>query len=277
MSGRIAAILTLIALGIWLTWAALIFKDPQIVFGSVPDARYLNSGQFGDSFGFLSSLMSTLAIIGVLFSIYKQDRNSSKEKFESNFYQLLQSIRMERESISISILGNPTSDKMIAKARYHRLKNALREKNRTYSGGEAVSLYLQRLRDSIGEERYRDSKIVGNEYRKIVANAARIRTYFRLLYHTYSMIDQSNVDDKMFYARILRAHISSNEMCLLAYNCSIDEGRFKFKELVEKYSVLHNIKNRNLDDVESAELKFFQRTIHENAFRFDDFEEYKYG
>lgn len=84
------------------------------------------------------------------------------------------------------------------------------------------------------------------------------------------MIDKSSVDNKEIYSRIVRAHLSDPEVCLISYNCAIGDGRFKFKSLVEKYSALHNMKNDYLDRYEKAEMRFFKRKIHNDAFRFDD-------
>lgn len=64
--------------------------------------------------------------------------------------------------------------------------------------------------------------------------------YFRTLYQVIRFIDDSRIDDKHLYARILRAQMSDAEQTLLMYNCAVGKGRAKFKKLVERYSLLHN-------------------------------------
>lgn len=92
--------------------------------------------------------------------------------------------------------------------------------------------------------------------------------YFRLLYHLYKMIDEkcpSGEEQKYYYAQLVRAHLSTSELFLLAYNCICGEGRHKFVSLIAKFAVLHNIEFGN-NRFEKAE-ELFIRQLPENAFK----------
>ena len=75
------------------------------------------------------------------------------------------------------------------------------------------------------------------------------------MYHIVNFVESSEIENKYFYVRILRASLSDSELTLLALNCAYGEGREKFKRLVEDYSLLHNF---------SPELK--ARWKHEDVF-----------
>jgi uncharacterized membrane protein len=67
--------------------------------------------------------------------------------------------------------------------------------------------------------------------------------YFRTLYHIFTFIDRSSLPDaeKVIYANIIRAQLSSYELCLLFYNGIWGEGKVGFKPLIEKYGILKHI------------------------------------
>ena len=71
--------------------------------------------------------------------------------------------------------------------------------------------------------------------------------YFRNLYHIFKFIDESDAKNKRWYASIVRAQLSSHELCLLFYN-SLMPLNFKFKMLIEKYAVLENMNSNFLLD-----------------------------
>lgn len=67
--------------------------------------------------------------------------------------------------------------------------------------------------------------------------------YFRTLYHTFKLIDRSEIEDKRTYTSLVRAQLSQYELALLFYNCIMPiekDGGNKFKPLVEKYGLLEN-------------------------------------
>lgn len=69
----------------------------------------------------------------------------------------------------------------------------------------------------------------------------RIGHYFRNIYQVLKFIDTSELEQKQFYANLLRAQLSSDELALLFYNCLSHIGNEKFKPLLEKYAVLEHL------------------------------------
>lgn len=268
MNGKTALGLATFIFSIWVGWLAyLIFSVGPLFSDTKSD--FSRFGQFGDSFGVLASLMAMLAVIGALYSVHAQNKNYQRQQFESNFYTLLSSVDRKKKEISVSIIGESINENLSKDHNYHKLKKLLRKKEHTYSGTDAVHLMLCRIRDSIGFDGYADTKSVARKYRKVIESNSTLKNYFRTVYHLYLMLDKSEINNKKFYSRIIRSQISDVEACLIAYNCSVDEGRFKFKRLVEVYSTFHNINSQNLDEYEQAELKFFQRKFSPSAFRFE--------
>jgi hypothetical protein len=69
--------------------------------------------------------------------------------------------------------------------------------------------------------------------------------YFRTLYTILRYIDESSIEDKKKYIRILRAQLSAYELSLLFYNCLSSHGKDNHKPLLERYAILKNV-NTNL-------------------------------
>lgn len=270
MNGRIAAILATFVVCIWLSWLLflLLGANAPVSTSSLPFEKL---GQFGDSFGVLASLMSTLALVGALYSIHLQNKNYDRQQFESNFYTILNSVKEKQKEIHLTIIERiPIAENLSEKAEYKKLIKSLRKTKHEFKGPQAFRVILYRIRNEIGFDGYADPKTVAIKYRKIISGNILLKNYFRILYHLYAMLENSSVENKEIYSRIIRAHLSDPEVCLIAYNCSVGDGRFKFKKLVEIYSTLHNMKNDYLDPYEKAELRFFRRKISNDAFRFDN-------
>lgn len=270
MSRHLTMLLCISVIAIWIVWGAFLLTNPDFLSSKEDSNPFAVTGSFGDSFGILASLMSTLALIGAIYSVHVQGRNYERQQFESNFYKLIDNLVHEKSLFTAKVLSKKSdASNLHEKASYFKLKNKLRRQTITFHGDEAFQVVLYRIRDQNGPNNYSDTKIVARNYRKVTVNAVRLRKFFRLSYHILKLIDRSPVKDNYYYASILRAHLSQIEFCLIAYNCAIDEGRAKFKPLIEKYAFLHNLKNQNLDDYERAELSFFQRNIDASAFRFE--------
>lgn len=72
--------------------------------------------------------------------------------------------------------------------------------------------------------------------------------YFRTLYNVIKFIATSDIEPKQVYINIVRAQLSSSELCILFYNCLNSFGNQKFKPLVEDFGLLENINLENLID-----------------------------
>lgn len=231
-------------------------------------------GAFGDSFGPLNTLMATIAALGAIAAYkiqsqelqksrerqaeqdqiamsdrarsvsreYESDKRAEKASFETTFFQLLGSWRSIVESIDLTRSGG--------KAALAQDAFAVMVKNLEYQRAIASEDQVEAWR--VCSENHKND----------------LNHYFRFLYHLVLYVDCSEVSNKYFYVRLVRAMLSEAELLLLALNCEYGEGREKFKELVEKYSLLHNISAESrvswkLDDFYSETA--FERSAEETA------------
>lgn len=257
--------------GLWLLWLwLLLYGDSSgLFFDKETNSTFSASGAFGDSFGAIASLMTTIAAVGVYLTFSSESEARKQKTFEENFFSLLRNFE--------SIVAQTRMERTIRdqqstfKATYHKLDRAGKAKvERTHHGRHALAIILYTIRNNLQPDQYKNIKQVAraynNSFDKYVGSLGH---YFRSLYHIYRLIDTKCPKDHEQYSRIVRAQLSNPELCLLAYNCTVGEGRTKFKKLVVQYSVLHNLHRVGLDPHEEAELDFFVRKIPEGAFRFE--------
>jgi hypothetical protein len=187
-------------------------------------------GQFGDSFGPLNTFMAALAAVGALGAYFAQreeladakisastDRKlASKRDFESTFFNLISLFRDTTNDIEVPDQYN----------------------QKPVRGRDAIKRIIE---EKIGGTQGNDEADSENYNYVYLKNRDDLAHYFRTIYHIVKFIDDSDVEDKRLYARLLRASLSNSEALLIALNCSFGEGRTKFRELIEKYALLHNL------------------------------------
>lgn len=81
--------------------------------------------------------------------------------------------------------------------------------------------------------------------------------YFRHLYRIIKFVDESDLisrEDKYEYVGMVRATLSRYELVWLFYNCLSENGKDKFKPLVERYAILKNLRTELLVDEKHEEL-----------------------
>lgn len=215
-------------IAIFVSYAAgvLISSAGINVFWFPPD--FENSAKFGDSFGPLSAGMATLAAVSALMAyrsqrreleILREDRvvegqRAEKRDFEATFFNLLANLRNAVNDVSVVKASDPFG------------------KSDGRDGFSTIISNIYRSNPHDIEEEYKK-----NYFR----NRDDLGHYFRLFYHILKYIDNSNVTDKAFYARILRANLSESEITIIGMNGCYGGGQRKLKPLIEKYSMLHNI------------------------------------
>ncbi|MBY8963677.1 hypothetical protein KJK34_13020 [Flavobacterium sp. D11R37] len=93
--------------------------------------------------------------------------------------------------------------------------------------------------------------------------------YFRNLYRLIKLIDEkkfsedfeSDYEIKYSYTSIIRSQLSDGELGWLFFNCLSEYGSTKFKPLIEKYSLLKNLKKS--DNV----INFYKKLYSPSAFQ----------
>lgn len=277
--------------GVWFFW--LFFASKYVPDPPLPSAvKFENAenagpayiqllGSFGDTFGVIASLMATTAAAAALWAFMKQSDDSKKQEFERNFFTLLNNLQIMISEIDVSRhqgvkeLANDLKEQGLTVEQRNlriRVERPFLTKKGVISGRDALRHLLNTLRKSIGDsQKFRDSKFIASSFENFsIRWSDDLGHYFRTCYHLFKMIDEECPGDKQRYARILRAHFSNSETILLAYNCSVGIGRFKFKEYIATYSVLHNIKRGGKMRFYTRELDFFKRHFSEDAFRHDE-------
>lgn len=244
-SSRLIAIASGLVLLAWLAWLAIVLNSVNSGPFSGKDAQeyYSRLGTFGDSFGIIGSLMAALAASGAFYAFSEQREDMRLQQFERNFYSLFDHFQEIVKQIDIIYVSWKSPED-----KERDREGLLADRKVLYAGREALRDLLNELRASIAVESYNNSKIVAIKYDEFFDKwMDDLGHYFRTLYHLFRMIRDDCPNNKVKYSRIVRAHLSNSEQCLIAYNCICGEGRFAFVNLLEEFSVLHNIHRRNLN------------------------------
>jgi uncharacterized membrane protein len=229
-----------VSLGIVTT--VILFSFFIYQFHNIPFAeKTAEWGQFGDYIGgLLNPTFSFLALIALITTLrvqitelknsaqelkissqalVGQNETMRKQAFEATFFQLL---RLHND-IVLSLETTSGNNK-------HRKGRACFASYSNY--------FKATLRFTVLEQFY-------EEYNAFHSNTqSTLDHYFRLLYQIMKLIHQTDNLDKHFYANLVRAQLSSDELELLFYNGASQWG-CKFKPLIEEYALLKHIPNIN--------------------------------
>ncbi|MFG0732275.1 putative phage abortive infection protein [Photobacterium damselae] len=188
------------------------------------------SGVFGDSFGALTSIFSGLAFAGVIWTIISQreelkiTRNELKNQgFENAFFHML---KLQNQLIGeidlINSKGVRTTGRDCFVTFWRRFRSS-------YD-------YVVRTSDC-DQEKERLNKSFANFWEH---DGHELAHYFRFLYNIFKFIDESSIEDKQFYSRLVRAQLSDQELLLIYYNSFGPYGT-KFRFYIEKFQLMDNL------------------------------------
>lgn len=220
-------------------------------------------GLFGDMFGAVNALFSGLAFAGVMYAIVMQrheiliakreiaytktildeqqkqlsiqNQQSKRQAFENTYFQMVRLFSDITNNIDL-----------------HRLENKTPVITR---GKDVFPVFLDRLRKAYNppEKSLYGSHDFDAAYEQFYEkHNTELGHYFRLLYNIMNFINESDVENQKFYAKILRAQLSDSEIAILFYNGLSKNGILKFKPLIERYGLLKNLNQR---DIFAPELK----------------------
>jgi len=211
-----------------------------------------NSGTFGDMFGSVNALFSGLAFAGLLFAILlqrkelqlqRQELEEARVQFRRQADQLeaqaRTSVKQTFEDTFFRMLGllAKQADEMTT---YHR------RTLKPLTGHDALSyLYSEFKRSYSEEETPEGSSRIEEAFGILLASTPQLTIYFGTLVHTLSLLDKSDVGDKVFYGTFMSSQLFQHEKCLLFY-CALLNGMQSTKVRIEKYSVLYRIDRREL-------------------------------
>lgn len=216
-------------------WAVVVWQSGRGWNPFNENWDFENTGQIGDSFGILSAMMAA----GAAYFAYQtyltsreEIRHAERRALESSFLNLLErrfDVLDRVTIIDFRWMGDDghVSDNTVGQAAIDKMASDLRARTLPWEDEEGPD----------------------EQFTSAISRALGLPNLFRFTYHLISFVDVNlgdsieitKSDTRYQYVRILRAQLSNSELLLIALNCIYGEGRKKFRPLVEKYALLHNL------------------------------------
>ena len=224
----------------------------------------INRGVFGDKFGAVNALFSGLAFAGLIATLLyqkeelklqreelqqtREELKGQREEFEEQ-NKTLKRQRFENTFFNMLSLQQEITNNLLLQCKIFQ-ENV--ERDVTYKGREAFKGIYE---DAVFE--YEGIISIANTglkyilknnwldgYTKIPATN-RFDHYFRHLYRIFKYVDTTDLisdEERYEYACIVRSQLSDYELIMLFFNGLSDNGKEKFKPLIEKYAILKNMR-----------------------------------
>lgn len=272
-----------IAIVIVSLWAANFFIMPWLFSGA--DGGTANAGTAGDMFGGLTALFSGLAFAGLVTTLFMQRKELTLQRKEltlqrKELSQTRHEFRIQRFENTLfgllKLLNDHINAMEISKSDlgYFFMDD---KRDKKFHGRKGLKLYADELPafkfEDKGEYNSKTGEypvtqktrnlvkvldIYNDKYWKYYEE--NMGPYFRLIYNILRHIEKMDFTKestqeekikemqlKIDYAKILRAHLSSAEVKLLMYNCASVHGD-GLKGWIEKYSMLRHIRRDDYTD-----------------------------
>lgn len=251
------SLLACVGVSLLTLWLSYKYVGKQVVDGT-SDGVLGARGVFGDSWGSVNAIISSFAFAGVIVTLFLQNRdlnlqrkemarqreefekenNTLKyQRFENLFYNML---NLQQEIVAALKYNykerkvSNSSDNMFGfRTQYETHTIIGREVFRfTFDDRNFIKGYRFYLNES-GLSKY-ESTLIPTYYDH----------YFRHLYKIIQFVDSQGFpfDEAYKYVSLLRGTLSRYELVWIYYN-ALNPGYTKFKGLIEKYSLLKNIRN----------------------------------
>lgn len=204
----------------------------------------------------------------------EQNKTLHRQRFENTFFQMMSLQQEIVKGLAFEYYGTETlgqnndgidiNKSIIISVRGRDVFTHLYDKMRLFIHLEGDAIYNGRsLREAMGGKGYVmmdgifSKHIPPSSYVEIELNwlfmysvtdyASYFDHYFRHLYRIVKFVDESllfagSFDDKYQYVSMVRAQLSRYELVWLFYNGLSNNGKDKFKPLIEKYSLLKNLR-----------------------------------
>lgn len=190
-------------------------------------------------------------LLGQKNQMIKQNDTLSQQQFENTFFQLL--------TLYNSIVNSLDIRKRDTKAVINSGRDCFEvyyKKMNVFQTNRNNNNYTYQLSESDIEDTILAYDDLYN------SNKSDLSHYFRTVYHIIKFIDSSNIQNKKQYIAITRAQLSSYEQLLIFYNCLHENGKDKFKPLIEKYAIFKNLDSNLL--INAEHLDEYKRGAYEN-------------
>lgn len=224
-----------------------------------------NQGTFGDTFGAVNALFSGLAFAGLIATLLyqKEELKLQREELQQTREELKgqreefeeQNKTLKRQRFENTFFNMLSLQQEITNNLFYQdeKENEQTITQHTYKGREVFKEIYENA--TVKYEGFIYPKNTGlklvlkhngyNAYTAI-ADTTRFDHYFRNLYRIFKYIDTTDLIDqneRYQYACIVRSQLSDYELIMLFFNCLSDNGKEKFKPLIEKYAILKNIRH----------------------------------
>lgn len=257
LSDNLSAFITsvvIITLIVWLAWggvatsvAAWAGAYPIITQSGGPPSpgvpmQTTATGAWGDSFGAFNALFGALGFAAVSFTLFlqyqsaeNQKREAHVQRFESNFFEMINLPRDIRNEITFKT--SPLSLKVLPKNQ--ATTKEVNGHNAVRFAYREVKFVLDAMTSS---QKTIDKRRISAVY--IVCIHRRygfsFSPYFRVIYGMLQKILDDEVlgdEEKLYYSRIIRSQLSTQEVALLGLNACCDLSK-DMAEKVEHFRLL---------------------------------------
>lgn len=221
-------------------------------FFPVPDGESPQA-LLGDSFGSVNALISAFAFAGVIVAIFIERHELTLQRKDLSLQR--QEFATQNETLQLQRFENTFFNMLTLQQRIvldlcHKDEHS----GKTVQGRELFFYAFEHLPHSVKRTNGQDKILAGMrmylKYKGLEAydkchTPSYFDHYFRHLYTIIKFIDNSaflSFTDKYKYTTMVRATLSRYELVWLFYNGLSEVGNPKFKRLIEKYSLLKNIR-----------------------------------
>jgi uncharacterized membrane protein len=247
-------------------------------------------GTFGDMFGSLNALYSGFALAGIIITILLQKNELKLQREELK--ETRKEFKIQNETLNIQRFENTFFNllnlhhKIVDEIDYRRIKGKNPWSNVDYlmgtndeDDGETITItgrdvfkyHYKKLLDEL-KHAENPKQVYLQHYEKYQSDFGH---YFRNLYRIFKLVDTSKffvsekeietqiLKRKYRYTSIARAQLSDYELLWLFYNGISENGIEKFKPLIEKYSLLKNLPENKLANIN--DLDFYNKSAYKNT------------
>lgn len=247
-------------------------------------------GTFGDMFGSVNAIFSGLAFAGIIITIYiqshelklqrkelkltrkemeltrdefvSQNYTMKLQQFENTLFQMLSMFYENTDKLSYANTSNNYSGKLIFLVFYNNVNNRIRS--------EVEDILKIEYFNRGNHNTEVDKKIVELEKGEVLHCIMSVDDWYKESLYSYfstlktimKLIEKTQVDDKMFYASILKSYLSISELIIIFYNCLLNQETSEFNKLVKEFLILENLNDEKLENqFLKTELKKYQQNL----------------
>lgn len=262
------------AFGLIAVTCVLLLFIPALL--SLPGWEFFNlsddkTAHIGDAIGGITAPFVAILAAALTFLAFwvqydfneKQQASIEKQRFEHNFYEMLNIHESITQSLKMEIVDESadveSSSRIIAKREGRDVFQFLYEVMPISSNTGAVNgiilLNTQQYKGLHELFAKRDDDRLTIYERN--SEVGKLDHYFRQLYNIFRMIAENKKltdNEKYEYVRIVRSTLSQYELVVLFYNCLSSQGVEKFKPLIQNFAVMNNLRKELLAKAEDEYL-----------------------